>query len=459
MSARSAGAGSADGSILERLETELDWPRWDHDRSAMARAPDPSQPDAREAVAEALARARPVAEGGAYTWIDRDPVGGAGTGAHPGWLAHFTFAVKDLIAVDGRPLGAGSAVRSTAPVEPADAPVVGALRRAGATLIGTTALHEFAFGVTGVNAHTGTPANPHDRERIPGGSSSGSAVAVAEGSARVALGTDTGGSIRIPAALCGVVGYKPAFGSYPGSGVFPLSPTLDHVALCARAIPDVLAVQRALGRPVLDGRVERLRIGFAPDALEGCDGPVAERLAFALLALEEAGCKVTKKIAWPSSAEAFAPSTAILFAEAAAVHRADLERHPELYGPDVRGRLETGLAISAPLYVTAQRRAEELRVSVRRTLAEVDVVAEPTLPLTAPTLREAEDPALPARLVSHTRLGNLVGAPTVSLPVPGPGLPVGLQLTAADEAHLLASSAYVEAVLGAAYNSSSGSRV
>ena len=207
-------------------------------------------------------------------------------------------------------------------------------------------------------------------------------------------------------------------------------------------------MQRALGRPAPDGAAGRVRFGVAPGALEGCDPEVAERVARALAALERAGCELLET-SWPTPDEAFAPSTAIMFAEGAAVHRANLERCPELFGADVRGRLETGLAIPAPLYIAARREATELKARVARALAGIDVMAGPTVPLTAPTLREATDPALPARIVAHTRLGNVVGLPVLSLPLPGPGLPVGLQLSALDEAELLAAGAYVEGVLGA----------
>ena len=216
------------------------------------RTPDPTRPtattDLTEAVGGCLERAALALTGGAFIEIFADAMDRARPGHRPGGcLEDFTVAVKDLVSVAGHRMTAGSSLRSEVPPEPADADVVFQLRSEGAVLIGTTALHEFAFGVTGINHHTGTPINPRAPSGIPGGSSSGSAVAVAQGAARVAIGTDTGGSVRIPAALCGVIGFKPRYGSYSLHGVYPLAVSLDHVGVIARTVGDVETVHAALG--------------------------------------------------------------------------------------------------------------------------------------------------------------------------------------------------------------------
>jgi len=439
--------------LLGRLQAELTSPTWErHGEPAIDgefEDPDGSSRatadlDLTDVVEYSVGAARLAADGGAYVSITSEGARAASRpGARPdGPLRAYTFAVKDLIAVAGLPLRAGSKVRAGAAPERTDAPIVRALRQAGAVLIGTTALHEFAFGVTGVNHHAGTPANPHDAGRIPGGSSSGSAISVAEGSARIALGTDTGGSVRIPAALCGVVGFKFRRSAYPAEGVFPLSPTLDHLGLLAGSVADVRVVQQALGRATVEPLVPS-RVGISKAELESCECDVGVKVESALRALSRRGCDVVE-VAWPEPEAAFAPSTAIMFSEAAAVHCSDFAHHAEQYGADVRRRLATGLNIPATAYVGAIRQSSRLSTRVGSILSEVDCVLGPTVGMVAPRLAEATDPALPAKLVANTRLANLVGVPALSLPLPGDGLPVGLQLTGSDEAALVGFAGGIE---------------
>jgi Asp-tRNA(Asn)/Glu-tRNA(Gln) amidotransferase A subunit family amidase len=446
----------ADDALLERLQAELTWPTWQQHGDPIIQGKtqnsdgSPSAPadlDVTDVVERSIETARLAEEGGAYVSIAVEGARAASQrGARPdGPLKAYTFAVKDLIAVAGLPLRAGSRVRAGVAPERSDAPIVRALRQAGAIFIGTTALHEFAFGVTGVNRHTGTPANPHDASRIPGGSSSGSAVAVAEGSARIALGTDTGGSVRIPAALCGVVGFKFRHSAYPSAGVFPLSPTLDHLGLLARSVADVRTVQEALGRAAMEPIVPS-RVGVSKVELESCECHVGERIESALRALSRRGCDVVE-VAWPGPETAFAPSTAIMFSEAAAVHRSAFAHNAEQYGADVRRRLATGLNVPATAYVGAIQQRRRLSARVQSILSEVDCVLGPTVGVAAPKLSEAADPALPARLVANTRLANLAGVPALSLPLPGDGLPVGLQLIGGDEATLLGFAGGIEGLL------------
>lgn len=446
------------------LESALEFSDWDAANSAAARldgvpvALATPPPDDRnlariarrspsQAIEESLARARLVCEGGAYQWIaPANELHETLRGSSGLPLCGLTVAVKDVLAVRGVPLRAGSAVRSNAPSEPTDAAVVARLRRLGAIIIGTTTLHELAFGVTGVNGHAGTPCNPADPASIPGGSSSGSAAAVADGSARLALGTDTGGSVRIPAAFCGVVGFKPAYDSLSRHGVFPLAPSLDHVGLLSRSVDDVALACAALGRTYSEPRAPRA-IGVARLELESADPGVASRMELALRILSRRGCRV-REVAWPGADSTMAPTTAIMFAEAAAVHSKTLSRFPERFGADVRKRLEIGLALPAAAYAGAVQRRAELHARINSILGDVDCVVGPTVGLFPPPLTAAHDPKLPARLVANTRLANLVGTPALSIPLPPPGPPAGLQITALEDSTALAVGAWVETVVG-----------
>jgi Asp-tRNA(Asn)/Glu-tRNA(Gln) amidotransferase A subunit family amidase len=357
-------------------------------------------------------------------------------------LAGFTLAVKDLIAIAGWPIGAGSRLREGAPPEAEDAPVVADLRRAGAILVGSTALHELALGVTGVNAYAGTPENPNMRGCIPGGSSSGSAAAVADGSARVALSTDTGGSARIPAALCGVVGFKPAYGDYDVHGVLPLAPTFDHVGLMARGVDDVRRVHEVLARPVpRDGR--KPCIGLLRSSLETASAEVALHLERALSRLAAAGCAV-REVTTADDEDVLWTSTTLVFVEAAAVHADSRERWATHAGATVRARLETGARTPPGEYEEALRRRRAITQRVQRELDEVDVLLTPTVPIPPPRLADADDPALPTLLVANTRLASLAGIPAISLPL---GNGIGLQLMGRSAERLLADAGWVEEAL------------
>lgn len=391
------------------------------------------------------AEPRLVVDGGAYVTLcgsDMSRGEEQNEGEQP--LAGWRFAVKDLIAVAGQPLRAGSAVREEVLPEPGHAPVVAALLSAGARLVGLTALHEFAFGVTGINDIVGTPCNPRDPSRIPGGSSSGSAVAVAEGSVCFALGTDTGGSVRIPAALCGVVGFKPKFDTYSTDGVFPLSPTLDHVGLLASCVDVIQQVHSVLAPPIR-GERRPLRVGVLSRQIQQCDPVVRAQLTYVLERLEERGIELTTIDAeWPSEEESLEISTTIMFAEAADVHRGDLERHAARFGADVRERLQQGLAIPAVQYLSARRAQKQLRRRVRDVLTRIDCVVGPTVGLPAPPLATARDPAVGRRLVTFTRLANLTGSAALSLPIPEGGPPAGLHIIADDNERVLTIGAFVE---------------
>jgi len=386
--------------------------------------------------APALPGPPPTGDDGAWVWRADPPLPPTGDGP----LRGVRLGVKDIVAVAGHPRRAGSAVRSGAPSETADAPVVAALRAAGALVVGSAKLHEFAFGVTGINAVDGTPTNPAAPGRVPGGSSSGSAVAVGGGEADVAIGTDTGGSCRIPAACCGVVGYKPTRGAVTTEGVLALAPSLDHVGWLVRDVRllrPLAEVLRIVGPPPSPAV---RRIGVHQGSADLADPVVVGALDRVVDRLRRAGLEVVD-VDWPTAAESFAASTAVMFAEAAHVHRRMLSERPDLYGADVRTRLEHGTQIDLPTYLRGREELERLTHRCRGVLTIVDVVIGTTMPIVPPTIAEAADPALAARLVANTRLANRTGLPAVSVPVPGTPPPVGLQIEGPDDATVIDTAA------------------
>jgi Asp-tRNA(Asn)/Glu-tRNA(Gln) amidotransferase A subunit family amidase len=376
---------------------------------------------------------------GTSPWVAPAPAPAPATTPAAGPLAGTVLAVKDLIAVAGLPLHAGSRARSDAPRSARDATVVARLRAAGATVAGTVALHELAFGVSGVNDEVGFPPHPLDPTRVPGGSSSGSAVVVALGEADLAIGTDTGGSVRIPAALCGVVGFKPSRDRYPLDGVQPLSPTLDHVGLLAQDLTAVVAAHTALTGETVPSLAPRLRLGVDRAGLADADAAIAAAIGATLTRLADAGAELVD-VDWPNRAEVLDVSTTIMFHEAAVVHR-DLLAGPraDLLGAPVRERLETGAAITAAAHDDALAAAADIETHVRAVLADLDAVIGPTVPITAPTIDAARtDAGLARRLVADTRLANLTGTPAITIPLDHRPLPAGLQITARTDAHTLA---------------------
>jgi Asp-tRNA(Asn)/Glu-tRNA(Gln) amidotransferase A subunit family amidase len=386
----------------------------------------------------------PVLVDGPFVW----ETGSVAPTAGP--LADLRLAVKDLIAVAGHQLRAGSASRQSVPPEPAHAPIVARLLEQGAVLVGATRLHELAFGVTGVNRFEGTVANPAAPDRVPGGSSSGSAAAVALGLADVALATDTGGSARIPAALCGVVGYK-ASRLLPTVGVLPLAPSLDHLGWCARSVEVVQRTAWAAGlvsNAVLSDVAARPRVGFVPAAIEACASEVRHPLQAALAALQQAGFPVVE-LDWPHADLVVAVSTTVMFAEAASRHLTALQIETERYGADVMGRLQRGRSISAAAYLAAMALKERISTDFSALFSEADVIAGPTTSIPAPLLTEADEPWVSAALVRNTRLDDLTGRPAISLPLETTGLPVGLHLTGPTDELLLDAAAAVEQALRA----------
>ncbi|MCS7146518.1 MAG: amidase [Nitrososphaerota archaeon] len=353
------------------------------------------------------------------------------------------LAVKDIIAVENLPMTAGSRVLGSKPAK-RDAESVYRARSAGMVVVGTTNLHEFGAGTTNLNIFFGHVRNPWDTERIAGGSSGGSAAAVAAGLAGLALGTDTGGSVRIPAALCGVIGLKPSRGLISTSGVFPLSWSLDEVGILARSAWDASAALLALSKPsapapqrVPPPAPTRPRIGV-PWSLfeETVDPQVSSSFDSFIRALEGLGAEVLD-VELPWVAPGLNHWRTIRGAEAAAVHRKWLESRPHLYSEEVRENLAWGLDIPAVNYIAAVREREKFSAKAASLFTSLDAIATPTLPITAPRISEVEAMSLKergelrTRMLSLTFFANLAGLPAVSIPTERRvgGLPVGSQLT------------------------------
>lgn len=331
-------------------------------------------------------------------------------------------AVKDLIDVAGMVTTGGGIIR---PPEPAaqDAPCVSAMRRGGAVVVGKTNLHEWGLGPTSSNPHYGAVRNPRDLERIPGGSSGGSAAAVAAGVCDWAIGTDTGGSIRMPASLCGVVGLKPTFGTIATAGVFPLAASLDTVGPLA---PDVAGVARAL--ELLSGRhslvptelpdsPDQLRVAVPRNWVEGLDAQTAA-------VWQPIGAELPQ-IDFPDRAQMTATFTLISGYEAGRVHSAWVESCPERYGEDVLGRLREALRVTEQEYERGLSEREAWREAVADAMAGWDAVILPATACVAPRLH---GPDRREPLTRFLRPFSVTGQPVVVLPAPAAELPVGIQL-------------------------------
>ncbi|HEX3865581.1 MAG TPA: amidase [Gemmatimonadaceae bacterium] len=370
-------------------------------------------------------------------------------GIDRGPLHGMPISIKDLIDIAGQPTTAASRVR-VGHVAPRDAIVVQRLRAAGAVLIGKTNLHEFALGPTNDESAFGAVRNPHDLTRVSGGSSGGSAAAVSAGMSVASIGSDTGGSIRIPAAACGVVGLKPSYGDVPVDGVVPLSATLDHVGPLTRTVADAANIWAILAdRPV--PRVESPRASsITLGALEGyftnlLSPEVRQVFENALDRLRDAGVTIASR--GIEHADDVAPSYVnISLPEAANWHAETMATRAADYQPGVRDRLERGRTIAAVDYLRGRAMQDVLRRDVDAALDGATALVLPTLPVLAPALGAAEvevarpdsfrTELLPVRaaLLRLTQLFNLSGHPAITLPIRADGLPVGLQLVGRREA-------------------------
>jgi aspartyl-tRNA(Asn)/glutamyl-tRNA(Gln) amidotransferase subunit A len=367
-------------------------------------------------------------------------------------LAGLAVSVKDLFDVSEQITAAGSIVLSDAPVALRDSPAVARLKAAGAAVLGRTNMSEFAFSGVGTNPHFGTPANPADplTPRIPGGSSSGAAVSVATGAAFIGLGSDTGGSIRVPAALCGIVGFKNTARLTPCEGALPLSTTLDTVCAMTRSVRDAVMAHEILAerivlrseRPLADYKLAVARTNM----LDGLDKTVSRAFERALKTLRDAGAQIEEitlgEIRDLGNIQATGGFSA---AESYAWHKALLERCADGYDPRVRARILRGATMMAHEYIQLIKARAEWIGRVEATLRGFDAVLSPTVPIVAPPIaqvaphvgidatqdaaRDEEFFRVNALLLRNTSVVNMLDGCAISIPCHAPGeLPVGLMI-------------------------------
>jgi amidase len=370
------------------------------------------------------------------TWVVRIPLDAGGSGAGP------RLAVKDSIDVAGLPTTVGCpVVAEMAERAETDAAVVATAREGGARIVGKTGLTELCWSASGINHWAGTPINPRDPRRLPGGSSSGSAVAIAVGEAEVALGTDTGGSVRIPAACCGVAGLKTAHGRVPVKGVYPLAPSLDTVGPIGA---DLAAIERGMRliepafqvpdtpAPLIAGRIT------VPGGIAPADPAVESAVDHAL---EAAGIAVTRVPGWDGDA-ALTAIGVIIDAEG---FRANAYLMPYLrqLSPHVRRNLERGARLTRADRAAAERTRTAVRTAFEKLLADFPVLVLPTLLRQPPLLGEHGYP-----MTALTAPVSLAGLPALTLPVPAPdGLIASMQVIGATEERVLAFGRVIEAAI------------
>ena len=387
-------------------------------------------------------------------------------GAWRGPLHGMPIALKDLFDTAGvRTTAASALFKDRIPQNDAD--VVRRLRDAGAVLLGKLNMHEFAYGSTSASSYFGRVSNPWNLEHITGGSSGGSAAAVAAGLCYGALGSDTGGSIREPAAYCGIVGLKPTYGRVSTRGVIPLSWSADHIGPMTRSVADAAVMLQAIAgydanevssfdKPVedytaaIDQNISSIRVGVPRDLFyAGLDSEIKEAIESALAILAKLGADV-REVAIELS-----PDRTVVRSEAYAYHSENVAKHPELYQPDTLGKIRLGAEISAETYIKARHQVEQLRHGVSKIFVATDVLVTPTTPVPPPRASELptkfEDIlSLDTLLLRNTRPFNLLGLPTISIPCgfSKAGLPIGLQLSGApwgESALLRLAQAYQQA--------------
>jgi aspartyl-tRNA(Asn)/glutamyl-tRNA(Gln) amidotransferase subunit A len=371
-------------------------------------------------------------------------------------------SIKDLFDVAGEPTTAGSMIRAGAAPAARDAAIVQRLRQAGAVILGKTNMTEFAFTAIGDNPHYGTPGNATDARLIPGGSSSGAGVAVGEGTSDISIGSDTGGSVRIPASLNGVVGFKPTARRVPLAGAFPLSMTLDSIGPLARSVADC-----AIADAIMAGEepaalqlvpLATLRIGIPRGVLFGeTQAEVAAAFEACIDRIGRAGARAADLPIDDLIAEMRAATRrgTIASMEGAEVHADWLTSGASVpVDPHVTGPLSRALAVPASAYIRTIRRRGELAAAMAERLETVDALVLPTVPMVAPSIAAmAGDEALRDRteglLLRNTQVANQFDLCAISLPMPGTKLPAGLMLVGkhGHDRHLLAVAAAVEVLL------------
>jgi aspartyl-tRNA(Asn)/glutamyl-tRNA(Gln) amidotransferase subunit A len=440
---------------------------------AAAEALDARQTTSRDLVEGCLARiAEPAGQGGAafirvYGEQARASADAADAlrraGRAPSRYAGIPVAIKDLFDVAGETTQAGSKVLAGSPAARVDAPVIARLLQAGLVLIGRTNMTEFAFSGVGINPHFGTPLSPWQRGEghIPGGSSSGAAVAVSDGFALGAIGTDTGGSCRIPAALCGIAGFKPTQRRVPLAGALPLSPTLDSVgplapsAACCAVLDAILAGEP--NRVLPDARVAGLRLLLPTNlAFEHLDGPTEDALDRAVARLDAAGALIDRRplLALDEMNTAHARG-GFAAAEAYSWHRGLLADRAGDYDPRVASRILTGADMSAADYIALCRARVQIMAHFEAEMADYDAFMLPTVPIAPPRLSDFESDEAYRRLnfllLRNPSTVNFLDGCAISIPCHATGAPpAGLMLAAPamHDAALLAIAGAVEAVIG-----------
>lgn len=421
-------------------------------QAALAAARDPEKEGARVFITRYEAQATQQAIEAGERWQarqSRSPIDG------------LPISIKDLFDVKGEATTAGSRLLSDAPVATANASVVEKLNRAGAAIVGKTNMTEFAFSGLGINPHYGTPANPWRREekRIPGGSSSGAAVAVADGLCLGAIGTDTGGSVRIPAALCGLTGFKPGASRIDQAGTLPLAPSLDSIGVIAHDVRSCWLLDSIIAEKPLEMRESDLRHArFAVPqtrVLDDLDRDVAQAWQYALDLLREAGATlVALPLTELDELNSLNARGGITAYEAWQWHQRTALARPEAYDPQVLMRLQRGSQLTeqdaAELY--QQRAAWQRRINMA--LEGFDALLMPTVPQIAPTIASLDEPQrymeINALMLRNTSVINMLDGCAISLPChPAGHAPVGLSLAAVhgDDARLISWAVAVETVL------------
>ena len=431
---------------------------------------DTPQPTALENLTRVLQSAREPAAQHVFTRVYHEAALSAARatdelrarGEPQGPLAGLPVSVKDLYDVAGETTRGGAVVCEGEPVAQADAPAVARLRRAGAIVVGKTAMSEFAFSGVGINPHDGTPRNPADARvaRIPGGSSSGAAVSVALGLCVAGLGSDTGGSIRIPAALCGLVGFKNTQSRVPTEGAMPLSRTLDTVCALTRSVRQAM---------VVDGVLSGHTLAVTPKPLSACrflvpdtvmfddiEAPVARAFERSAQTLSRLGATlVHAPAAWVAEVASLNAPGGLSPIEGWAEHRHRIADHLDRLDPRVAARMVLGRDVSAADYLQLLRHRQAWRMRVERELQGFDALLCPTVPLVAPIMEpliQNDDAFFVANrlLLRNTFVINFLDGCSISLPCHQAGeLPVGLMLSAAGgrDADLLGTALSVEAAL------------
>ncbi|MEM8612583.1 MAG: AtzE family amidohydrolase [Cyanobacteria bacterium P01_H01_bin.105] len=366
-----------------------------------------------------------------------------------GPLAGVPFAVKNLFDIAGTVTLAGSKInRQNSPAAAADATAVARLKAAGAILVGALNMDEYAYGFVTINHHYGVTPNPHDLTRISGGSSGGSAAAIAADLVPLTLGSDTNGSIRVPASLCGVYGFKPTYGRLSRAGTYLFSSSLDHIGPFAKSVADIaLAFDAIQGIdpldpvcsdrpkicPDLSGDLTGLRIAIAGDHFARGMTPVVTK---ALTTVAE-GLNATHTVTLPESARARAAAYIITASEGSQLHLSRLQTQLQDFDPATRDRFVAGALIPNSWYLQAQRFRRWYRDQIRQLFNTVDLILAPTTPCPAPLIEqttmelEGESVLIRPHLGLYTQPLSFIGLPVLSVPVQFPGeLPVGVQLIA-----------------------------